>query len=200
MIDTFPRAARRSDTIGLNILSAFQVLWVLTNELAECAVQSILCPLEPILGSRFQIRDEEAITKCRIHLIHLVFRRSIDSREDAGFRVDLHAGDLTIQNQLEGSLHHLGGGAVDLIQEDHVGSLNTLQKPARRTELGRLATTDHEAVIVVQHTDHVTVGHLRQPAFHHGKTEVICQLIHALALTDTVRATDHDRDVLGKCL
>ena len=114
--------------------------------------------------------------------------------------MDLHAGDLAIQNQLECSLHHLGGGTVDLVQEDDVRGLNAFQKPARRTELGCLTTADHEGVIVVQYADHITVGHLRQPAFHHGKTEVICQLIHALALADTVRATDHDRDVFGKCL
>ena len=81
-----------------------------------------------------------------------------------------------------------------------MGLLNALKQPARRTELGRLATTNDVAVVVIQHTDHIAVGHLRQAAFHHGKTEVICQLIDALAFADAVWATDHDRDVLGKCL
>jgi len=152
---TLPAAAAGGDGRGLATLGRVEPLLVAGDEGDDVLVDGpgLLGPSEPVLRVRRQVDGPEAIEECRVHLVDRVGRRGVDGRVDSGLRVELPAVELTIQDDLEGGLHDLGSGAVELVEEQGHRLLAGVLVPLRRVEPRDLAVRGRE-------TDHVAFAHL----------------------------------------
>jgi len=78
----------------------------------------LLGPGQPVLRIRSQVDRPETIEEGRIHLVDGIRAACVDCCKDASVGVKLPAIELAIEDDLEGSLHDLGGGSVELIEEE----------------------------------------------------------------------------------
>ncbi len=152
---TFPAAAAGGDGRGLATLGRVEPLLVAGDEGDDVLVDGpgLLGPSEPVLRVRRQVDGPEAIEERRVHLVDRVGRRGVDGRVNAGLRVELPAVELTVEDDLEGGLHDLGGGTVELVEEQGHRLLAGVLVPLRRVEPRDLAVRGRE-------TDHVAFAHL----------------------------------------
>jgi hypothetical protein len=188
-----PAAAGGRDLRGLHVLGRIEPLLVACDEGDDVLVDGtgLLGPGEPVLRVRREVDGPEAIEECRIHLVDRVGRRGVDGSVDARLRVELPAVELTVEDDLEGGLHHLGGGAVELVEEQGDRLRAGLAVPVRRVEPRDLAVRGRE-------TDHVAFRHLREAAVDHLEAEALGHLADDLALADAVVATEEDRGLDGE--
>ena len=151
-------------------------------------------PGDEILRGRGQVDGPEAIEEGGVHLVDGVGRRGVDGREDAGLRVEQPAVELPVEDHLEGRLHHLRGGPVQLVEEEDPGIVTGVLEPGRRVEAGHLPVGGGQA-------DHVALRHLGEAAIDDvvgGEAEGIGGLPDDLRLADAVGAAEEDGGLHGE--
>ena len=184
--ESFPGTAARGNLAGLNLLGGIKPFLVARDEIGNVIVNTpATCPGDPVLDGRLEIDRPETVEERRIHLIDGVGCGMVNGSVDAGLGVKLPTIELTVENDLEGCLHNLRRGSVELIEKEAEGLRTGVLVPVRRIKSGHLTVSGGK-------TNHVTLGHLREATVEDGKTEVLRNLSNNLALTDAVWPADEN--------
>ena len=99
--------------------------------------------------------------------------------------------ELPVQDDLESSLHHLGGGAVELIQEEDPSVGTRVGVPVWRAEAGG-------AIDQLRKADHVAFTHLREAAVDDVEAKLLSDSVNEVTLADASGALHEDRDCGGE--
>ena len=109
--------------------------------------------------------------------------------------MDLPTIELTLLNKLETGLLHLGGAAIDLIEEDDTRLEHRLEEPVCRQErrdpmLLTLITLAECSTI--RKTDHIRFTQLGDTSLNDGQPPILCALVDNFRLADAVPAPQKD--------
>jgi hypothetical protein len=111
---------------------------------------------------------------------------AVNSSEDESLRVETEASKLPRVSQLKDTLTNFRGSAVNLIEEEHHGSLASSLEPLRWVPRGDVAISRRK-------TKQVTLGHLGSTALNNWKTSVVSELVNYLRLTNAVTTANQNR-------
>jgi hypothetical protein len=100
--------------------------------------------------------------------------------------VELPPVELTIEDDLEGGLHDLGGCSVELVQKETYRSIACILIPLGRIEPSHFTVSGRK-------TDHVTFAHLAEPTVSDVKVETLGNLPNYLGFTDAVSTAEKNR-------
>ncbi len=192
LVEAVPAALAGVDLAGLDRALVPEVTRVLPDEVHEHGVDTrLLRPVEPVLDRGLEVDRPEPVQEGRVHLVDGVFRGGIHRGEDARLGVELPAVQLVVEHDLESTLHDLGRGPIELIEEDDLRGLAGRHVPVRRSEA-------RDALGELGEAEEVALGHLREAPVD----EVLLRepqdrgdLPEELRLADAVGAADEDRDV-----
>ena len=73
VVETFPRASRRVDLVGLVVCVMLQMRTVLVNEIPNHGLDIGLGPFEPVLGRGLHVEDRPAVKLRRVHLTYVIW-------------------------------------------------------------------------------------------------------------------------------
>ena len=192
--ESFPGTTRRRHLAGIHVLGRVQPLLVGREEVHHRGMDlaALASPGEPVLGRRCEVDGPETVQESWVHLVDSVGRRVVDGREDASLWVKLPAIELAVEDDLEGCLHHLGSGSIELVQKEAHRLVTGTLVPLRGVESSDLAVRGRKAY-------HVTLGHLREPAINHlvvseafHLSDRGSHLPHHLTLADAVWPSEED--------
>ena len=110
VVNALPRSRVRTNRTSLDLSGVNpEVLRVLTDEVDEDCIESgVVGPGDPVVRGRNEVTNPEATEECGVHFVDVVLSTVVDSRDDAGLRVEairitiLVVTKLPVQDQLEG--------------------------------------------------------------------------------------------------
>ena len=165
------------------------MLMVLVDEVPDNLVNVVLRPAKPVFDSRLNIKHGPTVKLGRVHLANLILLTvltAVDGSEDKGLRVKVEASKLPRVGQLKDALTNLGSSAVNLIEEEHNGSLASSLEPLRRVPRSDVAVSRRK-------TKQVTLGHLGSTTLNNWHVSVSSELVNYLRLADAVTTANQNR-------
>jgi len=181
-----PRALRGHDRPGFHGLRRAQVLGVVADEVDDAFVHLHFGgPVDPVLRRRDKVPGDEPVEEGRVHLIDAVLGAVVHGREHQGLRVETPPLDLTVEDELEGTVLDTRRGAVDLVQEEDAGLGASLVQPIRRGERRDPSGLD---LLVVGDADQVAFREEREAHVEEALPGALGDISGHGALADTVRA------------
>ena len=191
--ETFPRTTGGSDGGGFGVLGRVEPLLVALDEGHHVVVDATRVggPGDPVLHGGGEVDGPEAIEQRGVHLVDGVCGGGIDGGVDAGVGVELPPVQFAVEHHLEGGLHDLGRGAVELVEEEGDRTTAGVGVPLRWVEAGDVAVGGGEA-------DHVAFGHLREAAVDDVESEGGGDLADDLGLADAMGTAEEDGGGAGE--